>query len=236
MLRVRVLQELHILLQAIRRRPGNADEPLLRRLTRAEWSALKESGTIPQDDAVAVLVVPPVNRDPTTKARPEPSMSSLPPTTPSSTQMDTRPLPPVSVLMPTSSDWFDGRLSTILPQAKVPLYNGLALFPRREQRASCFKLLTGILDVEHRARRRQRLEGKNQDCRDDISTPRPQAIQRARGDAKGSHAFLLRSNAATLLRADTVPLAIALWRLRLWEGQGWDLGGSPEYVGPWADH
>ena len=138
--------------------------------------------------------------------------------------------------MPTSPDWFEDQLSTILPQAKVPLYNGLALFPRREQRASCYNLLTGILDIERQARHKQYLKAKGRECLDDDSQSHPKVRQRARNDAKGSHAFLLRSNAATLLRADTVPLAIALWRLRLWEGQGWDLGGSPEYVGPWADH
>ncbi|EPT02774.1 hypothetical protein FOMPIDRAFT_1159826 [Fomitopsis schrenkii] len=218
LLRVRILQELHLLLQTLRRKPcgdGDADTPLLRRLTRAEWGALRESGTIPQEDAIAVIVVPPLNRDHVTRERPEPSMSSLPPTTPAPTQ--TRPLPPISTLMPTTSDWFDGQLSTILPQAKVPLYNGLALFPRPEQRASCYKLLTAILDTERRAR--QHAKAKDREDPDDESR----------------HAFLLRSNAATLLRADTVPLAIALWRLRLWEGQGWDLGGSTEYVGPWAD-
>lgn len=238
MLRVRILQELHLLLQTLRRKPcgdGDADTPLLRRLTRAEWGALRESGTIPQEDAIAVIVVPPLNRDHVTRERPEPSMSSLPPTTPAPTQ--TRPLPPISTLMPTTSDWFDGQLSTILPQAKVPLYNGLALFPRPEQRASCYKLLTAILDTERRAR--QHAKAKDREDPDDESRSRLITKQPARGRGKeiqkGSHAFLLRSNAATLLRADTVPLAIALWRLRLWEGQGWDLGGSTEYVGPWAD-
>lgn len=237
LLRVRILQELHLLLRTLRRRPreiGDAETPLLRRLTRAEWEVMKESGTLPQEDAIAVLVVPPVNRDPLTKMRPEPSMSSLPPPKPAPTDAGTRPLPSVSTLMTTTSDWFDGQLSTSLPQAKVPLYNGIAVFPRREQRASCHKLLTGILDTERRAR--QYAKAKDREGTVDVDQSL-QTKQRTRGlgNGKGSHAFLLMSNAATLLRADTVPLAIALWRLRLWEGQGWDLGGSTEYVGPWAD-
>ena len=237
MLRVRILQELHVLLQSMRRRPHDSEAYLLRRLTRAEWGALKKSGTIPQEDAIAVIVVPPIKGDPVTRTQPEPSMSSLPPTEPAPTKTGPRPLPAVSTLMPTSSDWFDGQLSTILPQAKVPLYNGLALFPRRVQRVSCYNMLSGILGVERKVRHRRYLETrKRKQPADDESLPRPEVKQRTGGDAKASHAFLLRSNAATLLRADTVPLAIALWRLRLWEGQGWDLRGSPEYVGPWADH
>ena len=37
-----------------------------------------------------------------------------------------------------------------------------------------------------------------------------------------SHAFILFSNARTVVRADTVPLAIALWRVRMWEGEGFE--------------
>lgn len=45
-----------------------------------------------------------------------------------------------------------------------------------------------------------------------------------------SPAFLLLSGAETVLRADTVPLAIALWRLRMWEDEGsWERG-----EGTWA--
>ncbi|KZT65990.1 hypothetical protein DAEQUDRAFT_798723 [Daedalea quercina L-15889] len=242
LLRVRALQEFRMLVRCLKHRPRTAIEaPLLRRLTRAEWKELKATGVIPQEDAIAIIVVPPLNRDPATEARPEPSMASLPLEGVTMTRKDTRPLPPVSTLMPTGSDWFEeDPLSLILPQSKVPLYNGLALFPSPEQRASCHKLLTELLHLERRARLKERIRVTERQSQSEAASeelqPAPNATKRARGDEKGSHAFLLRSNAKTLLRADTVPLAIALWRIRLWEGEGWDLAGSPEYVGPWAAH
>ncbi|KAH9938535.1 uncharacterized protein B0H18DRAFT_1112679 [Fomitopsis serialis] len=223
LLRVRVLQELRILVQRLRRKPwGATDAPLLRRLTRTEWKELQASGTIPQEDAAAVLVVPPVNRNPATNARPEPSMSSLPLPSAEAPSKDRRPQLPVSTLMPTTTSgaFEDDELSVILPQSKVPLYNGVALFPSPQQRAACHKSLTELQGHPNAASEETRL---------------PEASGRVRGDEKGSHAFLLRSNAKTLLRADTVPLAVALWRLRMWEGQGWDIEG-PEYLGPWGAH
>ena len=55
-----------------------AKETILRRLTRTEWTEIKESGTIHWRDAACVIVVPPVNRDPTTKQRAQPSLNELP--------------------------------------------------------------------------------------------------------------------------------------------------------------
>jgi len=48
----------------------------------------------------------------------------------------------------------------------------------------------------------------------------------ARGDQKASHAFLLYSDENTSRRVDTVPAAIALWRVRMWEGAGWEIYGG----------
>ncbi|KAH9843925.1 uncharacterized protein C8Q71DRAFT_800784 [Rhodofomes roseus] len=239
LLRVRILQELRVLVRHLKRRlEGATDAPLLRRLTRAEWKELKASGTIPQEDAVAVLVVPPVNKNPATRTRPEPSMSSLPPPGAGVPNEDGgRPRNPVSTLMPTTtSDAFeDGKLSNILPHARVPLYNGVALFPDPQQRASCHKSLTELLHVERQARRREAAHSARQQGRSESASenaePGSKDTARSRGDEKGSHAFLLRSNAKTILRADTVPLTIALWRLRMWEGQGWTLTGERR---PWG--
>jgi len=47
---------------------------LIRRLTRAEWKSIKSTGVIPYGNAVAVVVAPPLNRDPTTKMRPQTSV------------------------------------------------------------------------------------------------------------------------------------------------------------------
>jgi len=81
--------------------------------------------------------------------------------------------------------------------------------------------LCKLLMIERRARARQR---------DTISTESGdnQPVTRRLNDV-ASHAFLLLSSAETVLRADTVPLAIALWRLRMWEGDSWERG-----EGTWA--
>ena len=116
----------------------------------------------------------------------------------------------------------------LLPQAKIPLYNSVPLFPARAQRAALHLALNRLLNLERRARwRHQHAEprqatqaGAQTDVRSDqdhFGTTK----KRARGDDKASHAYVLYSTADTVLRVDTVPLAIALWRLRLWEGGGW---------------
>ncbi|KAH9939889.1 hypothetical protein B0H21DRAFT_28383 [Amylocystis lapponica] len=238
LLRVRVLQELHVLAEHLQRRPrGALDAPLLRRLTRIEWRKIRASGVIPYENAVAVLVVPPLNRDRETKARTEPSMSALPVEDGQPAQ-STRPLPPPSTLHPTDgemTDEFEDELPDVFPRPQVPLYNSLTLFPSRPHRAALHAGLLRLLDVERRARFAEgaRLAATNGQISrthqsDEVSAGKSPWV---RGDNKGSHAFLVCSDADTVLRADTVPLAIALWRLRMWEGGGFD--GSKGRAGGW---
>jgi len=94
--------------------------------------------------------------------------------------------------------------------------------PSKEQRAALHERLCKVLMVERRARWRQ--QGL-------VSTSEPGDSRPAkrRLNEVPSPAFLLRSGAETVLRADTVPLAIALWRLRMWEGDSWERG-----EGTWA--
>ncbi|PCH41293.1 hypothetical protein WOLCODRAFT_69116 [Wolfiporia cocos MD-104 SS10] len=214
-LRVRVLQELHVLAGHLQKRPrGALDVSLVRRLTRAEWKNMKASGVAPYADAVALLVVPPLNRNPVTKMRPEPSASTAPPPVDEPDIRPARPSPPPTEMLPVAEDAFgdDYDLSAMLPSCKVPLYNGASLFPYRPQRAALHSSLLRLLDIERDARFGEQAR----------------TATSARED-KGSHAFLICSNAKSLKRADTVPLAIALWRLRLWEGAGWDIPN----VGGW---
>jgi len=107
--------------------------------------------------------------------------------------------------------------------ARVPQYNGLTLFPHAPHRVEFHSLLTELLDVERRFRGTRSTSGPT-------NTTRGQAT-RTKGDTKGSHAFLLLSNAETVKRADSAALVIALWRLRMWEGdayadkvEGWEIG------------
>jgi hypothetical protein len=253
LLRVRVLQELELLADRLQTRPqGSEDSTLIRRLTRAEWKSFKSTGIIPYENAVAVLVVPPLNRDPLTKKRPEPYVDADPikqdvatytplPTGQSKASVDieldqptpARPSPPLSTLHPVAEPSDHNDLPDYLPPSKVPLYNGLSLFPSRSQRAALHARLNRLLLVERRARYREHGRPERSEA------PRTAELEDkwARGDQKASHAYLLCSDEKTSRRADMAAAAIALWRVRMWEGAGWEEygGGSSgwELKSPW---
>ncbi|KAG6336345.1 hypothetical protein ID866_2740 [Astraeus odoratus] len=233
LLRVRITQELRLLAEALSQRTKRSDPEatILRRLTFAEFRILRETGTISHPDAVAVLVVPPVNRDPTTREKPIPSMEPEIATTDwtssaASGSLRERLLPPLSTLYgvqprpPTEELEF----ASLLPNTQVPLYNGLTMFPSAPQRAFLHKALCEVLEAE----RRYRL-GRPARRSADREPPNRQRNEKA------SHAFLLTSNTRTVERADPAALAIALWRLRMWEGDpyhsttcsgGWEVDGE----------
>ena len=219
LLRLRVLQELGLLAERLQARPQGAEgSPLLRRLTWREFSAIRAGKPLLDQDAVAVLVVPPLNRDPATKKRPVPTTSPLPESPPEqpATTYQRDPLPLSAMCHVLSPKDYQGSPDVITPM-RVPLYNGVALFPSRAQRAALHERLCKLLLLERRARWRQ--HGPTSAA--ELGNSQPTA-RRMPGAA--SPAFLLRSGAETLLRADTVPLAIALWRLRMWEGDSWERG------------
>lgn len=237
LLRLRVLQELEVLIDALKQNRGRiefdagANPTILRRLTRSEFKTFRGTGIVAYPDAVAVLVVPPVNRDPRTNLRPRPSQEPEIPSSESSSLLNSvhkKALPPLSSLHYVSDP--EGVLdhppeapfSTFLPNARVPLYNGVTMFPSPPHRAALHKSLTELLDVERHFRGARLTSEMRSTSREDF--------QRAKGDTKGSHAFLLLSNEQTVRRADTAALAIALWRLRMWEGdtfadniEGWEI-------------
>ncbi|KAI0347361.1 hypothetical protein BDW22DRAFT_521946 [Trametopsis cervina] len=206
-LRVRVLQEIELLTGRLQARPLLAESrPVIRRLRRSEWMDIKNEGIINHEGAVAVLVIPPLNRNKETKERPAPSSSSLP--------AEERPVEgnksfPISVLHPSRQLETGEDTSGFLPQAQVPLYHGVSLFPLPSQRAALHAGMNSLLGTERRAR--QNAQGSI----DQSQSP-------GQHDDKSSHAYLLYSNRDSLLRADSVPLAVALWRLRMWEGESWD--------------
>ena len=225
LLRLRILQELELLAERLQACPQGAEEsPLLRRLTWDEFSALRAGRPLEDPDAVAVLVVPSLNQDPTTKTRPVPNASPLPPKLPpievQPTARNGDPLPLSTMCYAVLPKDYEGSPDVITPM-KVPLYNGVALFPSKPQRAALHERLCKVLLVERRARWRQRCVSTSEPGDGRPATRRPKK--------RPSPAFLLRSGAETVLRADTVPLAIALWRLRMWEGDSWERG-----EGTWA--
>lgn len=206
LLRLRVLQELELLVEQLeysRRtcKMSNDLQPILRRLTRCEWKQLKETGIMPPGDAVAVLVVPPLNKNPVTGQRPESSMSASPLT---SNMKPQSPLPPLSSMLDVSGFLVHRKFPDIIPAYQIPLYNGLALFPNEYQRAALHSVLLRILAVERRL------------CQSTIQAGGHNVEKRS--DEKHSHAFLLSSNSDLIRRGDVSAVAIALWRVRMFEG------------------
>ena len=165
---------------------------------------------MPYKNAVAVLVVPPLNRDPETKKRPVPNYSSIPS---EGDRIDSSTLPLCEMRPTTPEPWELVDVSRVLPARRVPVYNGVPLFPSRMQRAALLAALAEVLRAESAARGR----GKNGAGTTEENHSTEEGVQRAKGDQKASHAFLVCSDEETLLRGDTVPLAIALWRIRIWE-------------------
>jgi hypothetical protein len=194
LLRLRVLQELDLLgdsLKRARKRPGSK---VIRRLTREEWLAFRETGNLEQPNGVAVIVVPPLQKDANSGKYPEPNMSAafigggvLPPAT-------------FELNVPLSSTHSTSLESTgdenTLPPPKIPLYHGVPLFPDRSQRAALHDLLLRLLAYD------QRVKGP------------PQVM----ASNKSSHAFLLMAEPENITRGDAAAVAIALWRLRIFHG------------------
>lgn len=202
LLRLRILQELDILARRAIPKVKDPHTPIIRRLTRAEWKAFQEAKTIPNPGAIAVLVVPPVRKSlldgETPDASPRPTQEIRDST------VSAKPAPPLSVLYPAST-----RGAIEAPELlthEMPLYNGTSLFPSPTQRAALHQRLCAVLKEDTITRRNQ------------TDRPRPKSETRPmRDETKSSHAFLIYSDGSTIKRADTVPLAIALWRLRMWE-------------------
>ncbi|KAI6012753.1 hypothetical protein F5J12DRAFT_781620 [Pisolithus orientalis] len=179
-------------------------------LTRAEFKELRETGEIPHRDAVAVVVAPPVNRDRITKNKPA---ASIEPEVPSDDQ-----------LAPSASDF---HREAWCPTAQVPLYNGLTMFPSAPQRAMLHKALCKVLNAERRSRLGQSSTSSDDNRRKE-STP---GLRKK----EAMHSFSFRMS-ALLNAADSAALAIALWRLRMWEGdayQGLVCSGGWEVDGEW---
>ncbi|KZW03781.1 hypothetical protein EXIGLDRAFT_827741 [Exidia glandulosa HHB12029] len=181
--------------------------PLIRRLSWAEWDLARETGVLPSSDPDAFALV--LFREPKKGPRRKPP--------------EPRPAP--------AHSWFgvEGK-----GERMVPLYDTWKLFPDDATRTDLRKKLNAVLNVERVSRWRSK-----------ALSPEEIAAQKARGlidgskqekekdkDTGPSDAYVLCSNAATLLRADVVPTLIALWRLRMWE----DVYGDVDSFGfAWSD-
>lgn len=211
LLRVRVLQEFELLADRLESIIDHSNPRskarIVRRLTRDEWKAIQTTGTVPYPNAIAVLVVPPVNKDPTTKERPLPSMTAAP-LVESELRPPRKAALPLSTLHPVSLRVTPLAEDDIVSHHQIPLYNAVALFPAREQRSALHGLLTRLLKIDQRA-------GTQRPASESPTSEIPRS-----GSPKGkkaSHAFLLCSDMETNKRGDVAAAAIALWRVRMFE-------------------
>jgi len=128
----------------------------------------------------------------------------------------------LSVLYPVASNSrppVDDVLPDVVGTARIPLYNGLTLFPRKTQRAALYAQLCRILTIAKRNR---------QSMLSTLPSPSHTDRGRARGDDRASHAFLLTSDKETTKSADVAAVAIGLWRVRMYEGASGDDRGWVE--------
>ncbi|KAF5393935.1 hypothetical protein D9757_000161 [Collybiopsis confluens] len=213
LLHLRVLQELRLVIDGLRYRPlARARDTLVRKLTRAEWKEFKSTGVMPVKDAMAVIVLPPLNRRLGTKERPKGSMSSLPPPEypAAHTHKVWNPPLPMCTLHLTSHQQEELPTDIYHSQHRVPLYNGVSLFSNPEQRAMLRSLLNRILVLEAQARRRGLVRSRSDEFGVDEA------------DQRASHAYVLMSSEQTALTADLAAVGVALWRIPMFEGMGWE--------------
>ncbi|KDQ08223.1 hypothetical protein BOTBODRAFT_569844 [Botryobasidium botryosum FD-172 SS1] len=205
-LRLRVIQELELLCDRLQCLPQSAfTHPVLRRLSRREWSQFQETGTMKDlPKIIALIVVPRVNRS-------SGQEYGLPPTctTPSATVV------PVSTIhcVPPVPDPVNP--ANVVP-LQLPVYNGVSLFPSAGDRSNFREGLSRMLRIERKARRHDRKSALNSFSDTDGGGQ----------NDKASYTYALYSDEHTSKMVDVVPLAIALWRVRLWEGGAWSDSGS----------
>jgi hypothetical protein len=193
LLRLRVLQELEVFLTQLEAKPKRdiVTNPPIRRLTEEEWKDIEERRTIPLQDAVAVIAVSPISPDV------EPSMSPFP--LPLDPDMELNNSLNVANMYPVSrySDFASNfQYRDVLPSTKIPLYDSLALFPHKSQRAVLLRLLSQVQSIYETARRRRGELEISSDYSD---------------------AYLLCSNSEIAKLGDMAAVATALWRVYMYE-------------------
>ncbi|KAF8341449.1 uncharacterized protein EI90DRAFT_3150563 [Cantharellus anzutake] len=231
-LRTRAIQELELLVEGFsyfRRFCFTSLQlwpSLVHRLTRSEWLKFRRKGIIPLDDPniVAIIVLPKV-------PKPNPDDSGLPDMPASSDTLiaDTganitnRPIASLHPLLPSGSGHPDSQGAPRL----VPVYNGVSLFPSRDQRLAFRILLQKQFSTENSIRRIEQ----------SFRTEPVDSVQPPSQTSKFSDAFVLRSSSLDSRAVpDITSLAVACWRIRLWEGEGWGRHGEEEPISHWIEN
>ncbi|PPQ66765.1 hypothetical protein CVT24_008721 [Panaeolus cyanescens] len=204
LLRLRVLQELELLTEQVEfaAKMRFRHTSVLRKLTCEEWRQLQLTKTIPYKKALAVLVSSPQQKNPDDDEKILPSMSPLPP------QDQDNPLnaPPVCEMLPSKGP---SHLPGSMLHHATPLYNAISAFPSLSQRAALHALLLRLLSAERTIQRRQNQRSISKFVASESAPP------------ISNDAFLLSSTMDRDQHGDPTALAIALWRLHMYERSAW---------------
>lgn len=199
-LRLRIIQETLLLAEQLdAARLSHRSPPIIRRISRHDWLAAK-NGRLDDPGALAVLVVPRprIKKDELEDVKGSwraPTFASLP----HKVENAAPSIAPLCQDLVTSDGTF------------APLYHGTALFPEASDRMRLRLALNYILELEFRKR-----GGYPNGARLVHQHDQSSAL------SKASDAYVLSGPVPTDQGVDTAPLVIALWRLRLWEGYGWN--------------
>ncbi len=183
--------------------------PLVSRLTRVEWLKFRRKGVIPLMDpsVIFIIILPRVPKSPDSDG------TESSDTTPDQNASDSTSIPhrPVASLHPLFTDAESNPRHNPPHEASrylVPVYNGISLFPSRDQRLAFRILLQRQFSMGQSIQRRQ---GDHEQSRS--SKPK----------LKYSDAYVLRSSSVNSRAVpDVTSLAMACWRIRMWEGEAWE--------------
>jgi hypothetical protein len=197
-----VLQELELMIARLRaaKKEDIFCNPPVRRLESHEWQKVLEGNTMHWKDVVAIIHVPPIPQP--SSIQPSMSAAPLPPDADEATNMKREVAKMYYIsesraslsALPTNFQYRD-----VLPAAKVPVYDGLGLMPHVAQRAMLIHLLSEAVGLYDAAALKCGHESRNEDGRD------------------WSDAYLVSSNSQIVKMTDVPDLAIALWRVYLFE-------------------
>jgi len=211
-LRERVIQEVEFLAEQIRTSPISKESyggRVARKMTNDEWSAFGSGLMGSWSNAVAGVLV----MCPTQLTADQTRFETL-------AQMDGVENEQMSYLQLVGTARSSDRVELGPYDARVPVYNMDVMFLEQEQRERFETALEGLLQADEQAQKRREKHGVAGD----------KYLKVLKKEEGPSNAVMVISDEASLKTADSVPLAIALWRVRMWEGEGFANSGI---VGRW---
>lgn len=209
-------------LRCIPKQPDNElaaqESPVVRRLRRDELQNVRSSNKMspqPSERVAVILVLPPTNKK---FAKPKEKQHEGP--VPEATLEIFLPKQRWPLLEMVNAVPGNAEHSPPVSGGEVPLYNCITMFPDREQRERLHRAVLGLLGAERK--RLWRSSGPERHkgiCLESLLHPTSLKVSQGHSEgSKHSHAFVISSCLTKKLQPDVVPLAIAMWRVAMWEG------------------